>query len=130
MRKLLAVLMIAGLPMLARPAAATAARPADGQGDGIHAWRCPVAYLPARSTWVRTVTLRLVAGQVAELRIDGQAVHTFAAEGTLLLTAMDNERIAFDVATGQWDSDFRGRARGSGRCEREASGEAPGARPA
>ena len=120
----LPVSLIAVLPMLAGPASSSAAASLAAD-ETAHAWRCPVAYLPARSTWVRTVALRLVQGQVAELRIDGQAVHTFAAEGTLLLTAMDNERIAFDVATGQWNSDFRGLARGSGRCEREDAGAGP-----
>ena len=83
------------------------------------AWRCEVVYLPARSTWVRSLTLRVEGQRITELRIDAQPVHTFAVEGTLLLTSMDNERIAIDVAAGGWTSDFRGLATGRGRCERE-----------
>lgn len=89
------------------------------------AWRCEVVYLPARSTWVRSLTLRVEGQRITELRIDAQPVHTFAVEGTLLLTSMDNERIAIDVAAGDWTSDFRGLATGRGRCEREPVSNRP-----
>ncbi len=87
------------------------------------AWRCEVTYLPARSTWVRSLALRQEGHRIAELRIDAQPVHTFAVEGTLLLTSMDNERIVVDVAGGHWTSDFRGLATGRGRCERQSAGK-------
>jgi hypothetical protein len=93
--------------------------------DETLAWRCEVAYLPARSTWVRSLALRVEGQRITELRIDAQPVHTFAVEGTLLLTSMDNERIAIDVAAGDWTSDFRGLATGRGRCEREPVSNRP-----
>jgi hypothetical protein len=34
-----------------------------------------------------------------------------------VMTAVDNERIQIDLATRQWQSDFRGHASGQGRCE-------------
>jgi hypothetical protein len=93
--------------------------------DDTVAWRCDVVYLPARSTWVRGLVMRVEDRRIAELRIDAQAVHTFAVEGTLLLTSMDNERIVIDVAEGTWTSDFRGLARGRGRCEHEPAPSRP-----
>jgi hypothetical protein len=103
------------------PAPARAQAPADETLS----WRCQVVYMPARSTWVRGLALRLEGRRIAEMRIDAQPVHTFAVEGTLLLTSMDNERIAIDVAGGQWTSDFRGAATGRGRCEREPVATTP-----
>lgn len=106
-----AALLLPGSRMLrAQPAVADAP-----------AWRCAVVYLPARSTWVRDLALRLDPRGIVEVRIDGQPVHTFAVDGTTLLTSMDNERIAVDVADGVWVSDFRGQASGRGRCERAAA---------
>ena len=37
---------------------------------------------------------------------------------TVLLTALDNERIQLDTASLTWRSDFRGQATSQGRCER------------
>jgi len=78
---------------------------------------CAVAYMPARSTWVRTLALTLQDQQIQSLTIDGVQPHAFALNGALLITAIDNERIQIDVAQGQWQSDFRGHAWGQGRCE-------------
>jgi len=81
-------------------------------------WNCAVAYLPARSTWVREVTIAHDARRVRAVRIDGVAVHAFQVHEALILTALDNERIVLDTATLSWQSDFRGQASGAGRCER------------
>jgi hypothetical protein len=82
-------------------------------------YRCEAVYLPARSTWVRAVEIEHDERRVRALRIDGVTVYSFAVEGTVIHTALDNERIAFDTASGQWQSDFRGLAQAQGRCERE-----------
>ena len=105
-----AALHLAPGPLRAQPAV-----------DETLAWRCEVVYLPARSTWARGLALRVQDRRITELRIDDQPVHSFTVEATLLLTSMDNERIAIDLADGTWTSDFRGAARGRGRCEREAT---------
>lgn len=81
-------------------------------------WRCEVAYLPARSTWVRQVAIEHDALGVRAVRIDGVAVHAFQVHEALILTALDNERIVLDTATLSWQSDFRGQASGAGRCDR------------
>lgn len=81
-------------------------------------WSCAVAYLPARSTWVREVVIEHDARRVRAVRIDGVAVHAFQVHEALILTALDNERIVLDTATLSWQSDFRGQASGAGRCER------------
>lgn len=78
---------------------------------------CAVAYMPARSTWVRTLELTLQNQQVQALTIDGVQPHAFALNGARLVTAIDNERIEIDVAQRQWQSDFRGHASGQGRCD-------------
>lgn len=92
---------------------ATAPPPASG----LREFACAVAYMPARSTWMRTVRLRYDTARLTEVLIDGQAPYTYSVIGTLVVSAMDNERIVLDVATGQWTSDFRDKASGSGRCE-------------
>jgi hypothetical protein len=117
-----------GLYLAPGPTRAQAQAQAQAAADESLAWRCEVVYMPARSTWVRSLALRVHGSRIAEMRIDEQPVHTFALEGALLLTSMDNERIAIDVAEGQWTSDFRGVATGRGRCEREPAAAAP-ARP-
>lgn len=81
-------------------------------------WRCAVAYLPARSTWVRLVTIEHDARRVRAVRIDGVPVYAFHVQEALILTALDNERIVLDTAALAWQSDFRGQASGAGRCER------------
>lgn len=82
-------------------------------------YRCEAVYLPARSTWVRNVEIEHDARRVVALRIDGVPVHSFAVDGTVLRTALDNERILLDTASGRWQSDFRVLAQAQGRCDRE-----------
>jgi hypothetical protein len=79
---------------------------------------CEAVYAPARETWVRKVEIAYDDRRVSAVGIDGVPVHSFAVEGTLILTALDNERIQIDVAQLSWQSDFRGLARAQGRCER------------
>ena len=79
---------------------------------------CEVVYLPARSTWSRTVDIGYDAHRIHAVRVGGVAVHAFAVRGTVILTALDNERIQIDTAGLAWASDFRGAASGQGRCER------------
>jgi hypothetical protein len=43
---------------------------------------------------------------------------TFTVRQTLILTALDNERIQIDTASQTWNSDLRGLASAQGRCER------------
>ena len=82
-------------------------------------YRCEAIYLPARSTWVRSVEIEHDDRRVRALRIDGVAVYSFAVDGAVLRTALDNERITFDTARLSWQSDLRGLASSQGRCERE-----------
>jgi len=82
-------------------------------------YRCEVFYLPARSTWVRSVEIEHDDRRVRALHIDGVAVYGFAVDGAVIRTALDNERIALDTESLSWQSDFRGLARAQGRCERE-----------
>lgn len=100
-------------------AAGTATQPPVGgeARPGVRAFSCAVAYLPARTTWTRTLELRYDAARLSAVRIDGQAPYAFSVQGTLIVTSLDNERIVVDVASGQWRSDFRDRATGQGRCE-------------
>lgn len=80
---------------------------------------CEAVYLPARSTWRRTVQLGFdPQGPLRRLSIDGVAVYSFALAGDSILTAVDNERIEIDTATRTWRSDFRGLSTSQGRCER------------
>lgn len=97
-----------GLLLLAGPALAATAR-----------YRCEAVYLPARSTWVRSVEIDHDERRIRTLRIDGVAVYSFAVDGTTIRTALDNERIVLDTGSGHWQSDFRGLARAQGRCEQE-----------
>ncbi|MDE2616317.1 MAG: hypothetical protein KGL73_04745 [Burkholderiales bacterium] len=83
-------------------------------------YRCEAVYMPARSTWVRSVEIDHDERRVRALRIDGVPVHSFAIEGAVIRTALDNERIVLDTASGQWQGDFRGLAQGRGRCERDS----------
>lgn len=82
-------------------------------------YRCEVVYLPARSTWVRTVELTHDGRQLRAVSIDGVPVHRFAVGGTTVHTAVDNERIVFDPGALSWRSDLRGLTQGQGRCERK-----------
>jgi hypothetical protein len=79
---------------------------------------CDAVYMPTRATWARTVTVAYDQRRVREVAIDGQVVYSFAVQDTLILTALDNERIQVDVAAQRWSSDFRGLATAQGRCER------------
>ena len=79
---------------------------------------CEAVYLPARTIWVRRVEIAYDEQRVDSVRIDGVPVHGFSVDGTVILTALDNERIQVDVAAQAWQSDFRGQASAQGRCER------------
>ena len=79
---------------------------------------CEAVYAPAREIWVRTVEIAYDDRRVSAVSIDGVPAHSFAVEGTVILTALDNERIQIDVGRLAWQSDFRGLASSQGRCER------------
>lgn len=106
--------------------AASAAPPAAPRTERTE-WVCDLVYLPMRSSWQRQLwwdTERSADGRRAALRrlhIDGQPVHTFNLEGSLLLTSMDNERIAIDLRSRQWQSDLRGLASARGTCRLAAT---------
>lgn len=100
--------LLLGLVLTATPALAATAR-----------YRCEAVYMPARSTWVRSVEIEHDERRVLALRIDGVAVYSFSVDGTAIRTALDNERISLDTHRLEWQSDFRGLAQGRGRCERE-----------
>lgn len=96
---------------------ATAARAADPVRARV-ALVCEAVYLPARSIWVRMVEIAYDDQRVSAVRIDGVPAHSFSVEGTVIFTALDNERIQIDVVAQAWQSDFRGQATSQGRCER------------
>jgi hypothetical protein len=79
---------------------------------------CEAVYLPARTTWTRTVHIVYDQKRVRAVQIDGVPVYTFAIQEAVILTAVDNERIQIDTAAQTWTSDFRGQATAQGRCER------------
>jgi len=78
---------------------------------------CAVAYMPARSTWVREVQIEADKQTIRSLRIDGLKPYSFSVHPRGVSTAIDNERIQIDLTQAQWTSDFRGLASGQGRCE-------------
>lgn len=78
--------------------------------------RCDVVYLPAHSTWTREVVLTHAGKRLRTVAIDGVAVYTFALNGPVVLTSLDNERIQLDLSQPAWRSDFRGLATGQGLC--------------
>jgi hypothetical protein len=78
---------------------------------------CAVAYMPQRSTWVREVRIDWDQKAIRRLRIDGVEPYGFSLMPRGVMTAVDNERIQIDLATRQWQSDFRGQASGQGLCE-------------
>lgn len=78
---------------------------------------CAVAYMPARSTWVREVQIEADKQTIRSLRIDGLTPYSFSRNPRGVSTAIDNERIQIDLTQAQWTSDFRGLASGQGRCE-------------
>lgn len=115
--------MSAGLRRGAAVTALAAAAPGLAQAQALpsaHETRllCEVVYLPARTTWNRTVAISDDGHRVLTVQVDGIPVYAFAVRGTLILTALDNERILVDTAGPVWRSDFRGAASGQGRCER------------
>ncbi|MDO9435609.1 hypothetical protein [Hydrogenophaga sp.] len=79
---------------------------------------CEAAYQPARTTWTRTVRIGYDKKRVRSVLIDGVPVYSFSVQDTLIVTAVDNERIQIDTAAQTWTSDFRGQATAQGRCER------------
>ena len=81
--------------------------------------KCAVAYMPARSTWVREVQIEWTGDTLSRVRIDGVTPYSFSVKADSLVTAIDNERIQIDWRRAQWSSDFRGVASGQGRCETE-----------
>ncbi|MCB4362880.1 hypothetical protein KIH07_04000 [Hydrogenophaga taeniospiralis] len=116
----MAPVLWAALALAGAQAPASAAGPlerpgADAQRVGLV---CEAVYLPARAPWVRTVDIGYDQRRVRSVHIDGIPVYTFTVQGTLILTALDNERIQIDTATQTWTSDFRGLATAQGRCER------------
>lgn len=78
---------------------------------------CAVAYMPARSTWVREVQVDWDRKTIRAVRIDGLAPYSYSVNPQGLSTAIDNERIQLDLIRAQWSSDFRGLATGQGRCD-------------
>ncbi len=78
---------------------------------------CAVAYMPARSTWVREVQIDWDYKIIRAVRIDGLAPYSYSVNPQGLSTAIDNERIQLDLTQAQWSSDFRGLATGRGRCD-------------
>lgn len=79
---------------------------------------CEAVYMPARTTWTRTVSIGYDKKVVRSVQIDGVPVYAFAIQETVILTSIDNERIQIDTAAQTWSSDFRGLATAMGRCER------------
>jgi len=76
-----------------------------------------VVYVPERRTWHRQVDLTFDGGDLERVLIDQQAAYAFQVLGSVILTAIDNERIQIDIQALTWSSDFRGLAQGQGRCE-------------
>lgn len=106
---------LAALALLAVCASAGAAAPPAKPRIALV---CEAVYLPARTIWVRNVEIAYDEQRVSAVRIDGVPVYGFSVDGTVILTALDNERIQIDVAAQSWQSDFRGQASSQGRCER------------
>jgi hypothetical protein len=110
--KALPALAVAALALALAPARA---EPAPGEQVVLS---CDAVYLPARSAWVREVRFTLDERRIRGVAIDGVPVYSFSVFDTVLLTALDNERIQIDTATLTWRSDFRGQATSEGRCTR------------
>lgn len=109
-------LLFAGSALAQQPAGGKA-KPAAAKTSDV-TLVCEAVYLPARTTWTRTVNIAYDQKRVHSVLIDGVPVYTFAVRETVILTAIDNERIQIDVAAQTWTSDFRGQASAMGRCER------------
>lgn len=91
--------------------------PAEPASDDRLTLDCAVVYVPERRTWHRQVELTFEGGYVERVLIDQQAAYAFQVLGSVILTAIDNERIQIDIQALTWSSDFRGLAQGQGRCE-------------
>jgi FlaG/FlaF family flagellin (archaellin) len=100
------------LPLMA------ASPPVAAKGSRTATLQCEAVYLPARTTWPRRVDIGFDQQRVRTVHIDGVPVYTFSIRGTVIMTALDNERIQIDTASQTWTSDFRGLATAQGRCER------------
>lgn len=77
---------------------------------------CRVLYEPTRALWVRELEIDYDKTAFQVLRIDGVRVHGFAAEGAVISTHLDNERIYLDLSAPSWKSEFREAAQGQGAC--------------
>ena len=119
----LSVALLAGLAHAAGeavakpPAGLTAASPSAAASSFV-LFTCNAFYLPARSIWQRKVAVELDAIGVRSVEIDGVAVYTFNINGTVIMTAVDGERIQIDTEALTWSSDLRGLASGRGGCTR------------
>ena len=82
-------------------------------------YRCEAVYQPQRSVWARDVELVHDERRLVDVRVDGVSVYSFRVDGAAVYTALDNERIVFDVQTLRWRSDWRGLFTSAGRCEKE-----------
>ena len=100
---------------MAQPAGADT-KPDTTAATKTSSWTCQAFYLPARSIWQRTVAIDYDGTVVRSVLIDGVAVYTFTVNGTSVMTAVDGERIQFDVAALTWTSDLRGLVNSAGRC--------------
>lgn len=97
--------------LLAATATATASKP-------VRETRllCRVLYQPGDNLWVREVVLADRRKTLQAVRVDGVPVYSFTRQGSLIRTALDNERIEIDLGRPGWASDFRGLATGLGTC--------------
>lgn len=116
MKTLPALVLATGL--LAAAASTPAREVAKGAGVGEVTLVCEAVYMPARTTWTRSVRIGYDQKRVRSVQIDGVPVYTFSVRDTVILTSVDNERIQVDTAAQTWASDFRGQATAQGRCER------------
>ena len=109
----------AGMLAIAPATAATASTATTPSTAAVNAptrLRCEVVYQPTQASWVREVVLAHSGKRLHTVSIDGVAVHAFALSGSVVLTALDNERIQLDLSQPAWRSDFRGLATGQGLC--------------
>ena len=113
------LLLIHGVVLAAEPPVASGRNAANTpalSATSSAVWTCQAFYLPARSIWQRTVAIDYDGDVVRSVLIDGVAVYTFTVNGSSLMTAVDGERIEFDVAALTWTSDLRGLVSSKGRC--------------
>ena len=118
--KLLSLLPISCLSsaLLVPSAAVVSAQNLPSAQVGTLSWTCQAFYLPARSIWNRTVAIVYDPRGIRTVAIDGVPVYSFSLDGSSVLTAIDGERIQFDVTKQTWSSDLRGVVSSQGRCER------------